>query len=67
MKLQRAMTDREIWIKASAILAEHGKMTAEYIIDQLGDVLANDVAVQDWRRVAVAIDAITGADTRGSN
>lgn len=67
MKLRRAMTDREIWMKASAILTEHGTMTADYIIDQLGDGLADDVAVEDWRRVAVAIDAITGANTHGSN
>ncbi|MES3154327.1 hypothetical protein [Sphingomonas faeni] len=67
MKLQRAMTNREVWMKASTILAEHGEMTADYIIDQLGDVLGNDTAVEDWRRVAAAVDAITGADTHGSN
>lgn len=55
------MSQREVWIKAGAILAEHGSMTADYIIDQLGDVLECDVAVEDWRRVAAAVDAITGA------
>ena len=61
------LTDREVWLKAGAIVAEHGEMTADYIIDQLGDVLDNDVAVEDWRRVAAAVDAITDADTHGRN
>jgi hypothetical protein len=30
-------------------------------MDQLSDVLADSVAVENWRRVAAAIDAITGA------
>jgi hypothetical protein len=55
------VTDREVWIKAGAILAEHGAMTADYIISQLGDVLGDDVAVQDWRRVAAAVDGISAA------
>jgi hypothetical protein len=55
------MSDRDIWIKAGAILAEHGEMTRDYIIDQLSDVLDSDVAVEDWRRIAGAVDAITGA------
>jgi hypothetical protein len=56
------VTDREVWIKAGAIVAEHGTMTADYIISQLGDVLGDEVAVKDWRRVAAAVDAIS--DTR---
>lgn len=67
MKLQRVMTDREIWMKACTIVAAHGTMTADYIIDQLSDVLDNDVAVEDWPRVAAAVDAITGADKHGSS
>jgi hypothetical protein len=55
------VTDREVWIKAGAIVAEHGTMTAEYIIEQLSDVLGDHVAVKDWRRVAAAVDAISGA------
>jgi hypothetical protein len=46
------VTDREVWIVAGVILAEHGEMTPDYIIDQLGEVLDSDVA---------AVDAITGA------
>jgi hypothetical protein len=61
------MTDREVWVQAGAILAEHGEMTAEYIIDQLGDVLDFTVAVEDWRRIAAAVDAITGEGGATSN
>lgn len=56
----RRVTDREVWIKAGAILAEHGAMTADYIIDRLSDVLDDHVAVEDWRRIAAAVDMITG-------
>lgn len=55
------MTDREIWVKAGAILAEHGALTADYIIDQLSDVLGDRVAVEDWRRIAAAVDKISEA------
>lgn len=61
------MTDREVWVQAGAILAEHGEMTAEYIIDQLGDVLDFTVAVEDWRGIAAAVDAITGEGGATSN
>jgi hypothetical protein len=36
-------------------------MTADYIIDKLSDVLGDRVAVEDWRRIAAAIDAISGS------
>ena len=55
------MTDREVWIKAGRILAEHGALTADYIITQLGDVLGDRVAVEDWRRIAAAVDEIADA------
>jgi hypothetical protein len=48
-------------MKASAIVAEHGTMTTEYIVDQLSDALGDRVAVGDWRRIAKAVDAITDA------
>lgn len=55
-----AMSDRGVWIKAGAILAEHGEITADYIIGELSDVLGSEVAVEDWRRVAAAVDTICG-------
>ena len=54
------MNEREVWIQAGAILAAHGGLTAEYIIDQLSDALGDKIAVEDWRRVAAAVDIITG-------
>ena len=53
------MTDREVMMKAGEIVAEHGVLTSEYIIGQLSDALGNSVAVEDWRRIAVAVDAIS--------
>ncbi len=67
MKLRRVMSEREVWVKANTILAEHGAMTVEYIFDQLGDVLDDDIAVEEWRRVSVAIDAITAAASDRAN
>ena len=55
------MTNRDVWMKAGAILAEHGEMTADYIIDQVTDALGDRIAVEDWRRIASAVDEITGA------
>jgi hypothetical protein len=56
-----AMSERHIWISAGVIVAEFGDRTSDYIIDQLSDVLADSVAVKNWRRVAVAVDAIVDA------
>jgi hypothetical protein len=55
------VTNREVWLKAGEIVAEHGAMTTEYIIDQVSDALGDRVAVEDWRRIAKAVDAITDA------
>jgi hypothetical protein len=54
------MTEREAWLKAGEILVQRGDFTAEYIIMHLGDLLNDDAGIQDWRRVAAAVDAITG-------
>jgi len=55
------MSDRDVWVKAGAIVGEHGTLTAEYIISQLGDVIDDSMAVEDWRRIASAVDAIVDA------
>ncbi|MDQ0836971.1 hypothetical protein [Sphingomonas faeni] len=54
------MTEREAWLKAGEILAEHGDPTVEYTIAHLGYLLDDDAGIQDWRRDAAAVDAITG-------
>lgn len=61
------MTNRDVWLKAGAILAEYGGLTTDYIIDQATDALGDRVAVEDWRRVAAAVDAITGATSHRGN
>jgi hypothetical protein len=55
------MEEREVWIQAGAILAAHGELTTDYIIDQMSDALGDRIAVEDWRRVAAAVDAISNA------
>ena len=52
------MEDREIWIKAGAILAEHGEYTEEYILDKMVAAIEDTVAVKNLHRVAAAVNAI---------
>jgi len=54
------MEDREIWIQACVILAEHGEHTPDYIVDQMVAAIGNPVAVKDWHRIAAAADVIKG-------
>lgn len=54
-------SDREVMLKAGAILAEHGVFTVDYILGQLADVLSDRPAAEGWRRVAFAVNKITGA------
>ena len=61
------MTDREVWIKAGAIFAEHGALAADYIIEQLESVLDDDIAVEDWRRIAAAVDQISAVKFKTCN
>ena len=55
------MTDRDVMMKAGEILGKYGALTPDYIIGQLGDVLGDRVAVEDWRRIAAAVDEISAA------
>ncbi len=61
------ITDREVLMKAGEILAEHGALTSDYIIRQLSDVLGDSVAVEDWRRIAAAVDAIEATSFNTAN
>ena len=54
------MSDREVWIQAGAILAEHGEHTPDYIVDQMVAAIGDPVAVKDWHRIAAAVDVIQG-------
>lgn len=53
------MTNREVRVKAGAILEKWGTMTADYITSHLSEAVGDDAAVEDWRRVAAAVDEIT--------
>ncbi|MEG3083688.1 hypothetical protein U1707_08540 [Sphingomonas sp. PB2P12] len=52
-------------MRAVAILAEHGTTAADYILSRLSDVPDDDVAAQEWRRIAAALDEINRAATFG--
>jgi len=54
------MSDREVWLQAGAILAEHGEHTPDYIVDQMVAAIGDPVAVKDWHRIAAAVDVIKG-------
>jgi hypothetical protein len=54
------MEEREIWLQAGAILAEHGEHTPDYIVDQMVAAIGDPVAVKDWHRIAAAVDVIKG-------
>ncbi|MET4595034.1 MULTISPECIES: hypothetical protein [unclassified Sphingomonas] len=42
------------------ILDQHGNGSADYIIDQLDDAFGDMGAIEDWRRIAAAVDYIAG-------
>jgi len=52
------MSEREVWLKAMAIVEAHGTMEAAPIVDTILDVLGDTPQENDWARVAAAVDAI---------
>ncbi len=52
------MSDREVWEKATAIVADFGEDGAEQFAERLFDILRDTANPHDWRRVAAAVDAI---------
>jgi hypothetical protein len=55
------MSDREVWEKASSIVAEFGYDDADHFAARLFDILRDTADPQDWRRVAAAVDVIAAA------
>jgi hypothetical protein len=55
------MSERDVWLKTAEIVAAHGTMTADFIIGLVGGALGNCITIEDWRRIAAAVDAITEA------
>ncbi len=60
MKYAKRISSREIWTKAGMILDQHGDGSADYIIDQLDAAFGDMGAIEDWRRIAAAVDYIAG-------
>ncbi len=58
------MTHREVWILAGEIVLEYGEFAADYIMGRLSDVISDPVAVEDWRRIAGAIDDICSRERK---
>ena len=53
------LSERAVWQVACTVIERHGAGAADFIIKQLEHVLEDPVAVEDWRRIAAAIDDIT--------
>lgn len=52
------MSDRDVWLKAMAVVQAHGTMEAAPVMDTLVHVLGDDPHRDDWARVAAAVDVI---------
>ncbi len=55
------MSEREVWLKAMAVVDAHGTMEAAPVMTTLLEVLGDDPHRDDWARVAAAVDAINDA------
>jgi hypothetical protein len=53
------MTDREVWLKAMAIIERHGAIESAPLVDPLRTVLGEEPYRSNWARVAEAVDIIT--------
>jgi hypothetical protein len=48
-------------------MATHGGMAGDYITDRLSDVLGDLIKIEDWLRIAAAVDAINEAANHRPN
>jgi len=53
------MSDREVWLKAMAVVEAHGVTEAAPVMDTLLEILGDDCQDGDWMRVAAAVDDIS--------
>ena len=56
------MSDREVWLKAMAIVEVRSKIYAPNIVDIILKVVGNTANQSDWARVAAAVDAINDTE-----
>lgn len=54
------MTDREIWLKAMAIVETYGMLEARAAMGAMLTSLDEEPEWNEWLRVAAAVDAIQG-------
>jgi hypothetical protein len=52
------MSDREVWLKAWAVVQTHGTLESAPVVATLLDIMGDDPHTSDWARVAAAVDAI---------
>jgi len=52
------MSDREVWLKAWAVIETHGSLESAPVVAMLLDRMGDDPDHSDWARVAAAVDAI---------
>ncbi|MBD8471167.1 MULTISPECIES: hypothetical protein [unclassified Sphingomonas] len=56
------MSDREVWLKAWAVVQTHGTLESAPIVATLLDVMGDDPHHSDWARIAAAVDAINDGE-----
>jgi hypothetical protein len=61
------MTDREVWIVASGLLAEFGSHPGEHTIEQMMEFPGAPQTIADWHRVSAALDALVGGGDGRAN
>ena len=52
------MSDREVWLKAWAVVQTHGTLESAPVVATLLELMGDDPHTSDWARVAAAVDAI---------
>ena len=56
------MSNREVWLKAWAVVQTHGTLESAPIVATLLDVMGDDPHHSDWARIAAAVDAINDGE-----
>ena len=52
------MTARQVWLKAMTIVEVRGTVATASMVDTLMETVSDEADLQDWARVASAVDTI---------
>jgi len=52
------MTVRQVWLKAMTIVEARGAVATASMVDTLMEIVSDEADLQDWARVASAVDTI---------